>query len=137
MIVEVGENLYGWGGDVEQLPTDPQAVGPKLIDSEEAKALEDEVERYGWKAAGADGLEVFLVAPKAWKRPIRLSWDEGDDGKYIQIRVAENTEVEQPPAGDPADFDTPPEGTPVVDGVPDESPATEPPDEPKDAGEDA
>jgi len=114
--IEVGENTYGWGPDVAPLPTDPMAAGPKLIDTDEARALEDEVERMGWTAGGDDAEEVFLVAPKAWKRPVALYWDHS-----VKIRV-----VEAPDAA-------------YLEGdrrIGDNAPP-DPPAEPGDAGEDA
>lgn len=88
MLIDVGDNTYGWGPEVANLPTDPSGAGPRVIDQHEAKALNDEVEANGWEPAGDTGEEVFLVAPKAWKRPLSLAWDA-----EVKITVRERPEV--------------------------------------------
>ena len=106
MIVQVGDNTYGWGADVKALPNDPGAYGAKVIDQGEAEMLFKACEAEGWELFSKVDLEerqVFLVAPKAWRRPISVKLMKGQILQVREMPVA----AEDPNAGK-GDEQTPP-----------------------------
>lgn len=87
MHVEVNDQKFGWGHDVQDLPSDSNAYGPHVLSARDAEALTKAITATGeWVAFSKVRLEqrqVFLFKPGLWRRRLELA---EQPGQILQVR---------------------------------------------------